>query len=254
VPIQVPEVSLDHLDDAPLKVALVQIRYLPVHAVEKPERVADFEALLPDSYVAQPRQISQGFSFQIGGGLEGAPLPIPPETMWPFRDEERGWALSLSSSSIGLESIERYQHFPDFLSELEVVLAALAQTFSPKLRTRIGLRYVNQIEDSDLLQGGGLKRFLNPDLISPIGGAFGDGLVAGLSEMRFAEQDGTFVVRHGLVTPTTYLLDFDYFHEEEVGFDVGETKSRVSRFHDLIERVFVWSLSEPYLARLQGQH
>ena len=223
-----------------------------MHAVEKPERVADFEALLPDSYVAHPRQISQGFSFQVGGGVEGSPLPIPAETMWPFRDEERGWALSLSSSSIGLESIERYQHFPTFLSELEAVLTALVQTFSPKFRTRIGLRYVNQIEDSALLHGGGLRRFLNPELISPIGGAFGDDLVAGLSEMRFAEKDGTFVVRHGLVTPTAYLLDFDYFHEEEVGFDLAETKSRVSRFHDLIERVFVWSLSEPYVARLQG--
>ena len=59
------------------------------------------------------------------------------------------------------------------------------------------------------------------------------------------------VIRHGLIEPTTYLLDFDHFIEGERDFSPPDIVKRVNRFHGLIERLFVWAVSERYLKELK---
>jgi uncharacterized protein (TIGR04255 family) len=252
--IEVPEVALPHLDQAPLKLALVQVRYTPVHAVEKRDLVADFEDAVDARYIPQDPEYAQTFTIQVGPGP--APMPTPPapsaEVVWRFQDEERGLRISLSSSSLALESIDQYEDFPSFSEEFGRVLQGFAAVFNAKRRLRLGLRYVNEVADPRLSDPAtGVAHFVNSELISPIGGRFGNDLLSSLSELRLREGLGSFVVRHGLVEPEKYLLDYDYYAEDARPFDPGEILDRVVDFHDLIERVFVWSLSDAYLAELR---
>ena len=119
--IEVPEVALPHLDQAPLKLALVQVRYTPVHAVEKRDLVADFEDAIDDRYIPQDPEYAQArFTIQVGPGPAPMPMPSAPssEVVWRFQaDEERGLRISLSSSSLALESIDQYEDFPSFSEE-----------------------------------------------------------------------------------------------------------------------------------------
>ena len=89
-------------------------------------------------------------------------------------------------------------------------------------------------------------------MTGPVGGELGSDLLSSLCEMRFGEKDGQVTIRHGLVEPTTYLLDFDHFSEGERDFAPKSIVTRVKRFHGLIERLFVWSISDRYLNELKG--
>jgi uncharacterized protein (TIGR04255 family) len=253
MPISVPKTSLAHLDTAPLKVAVAQARYSPVHAVEKRELVADFESRLDMRYVAQDARKSQSLTIQIGSGAPSAAVMPPPvaDTVWPFRDDERGYVVSLGNSSLAVEADSTYHDFPQFLEEFSVAVTACAEIFRPKLEVRLGLRYINQISDERLRDD--VRNIVNPELVLPVGTAVQSGLLRSLSELRVAESLGTFVIRHGLVDDATYLLDLDYFSEAERDFDPQQVITTVDGFHAVIESFFIWALTPHYLAELTGK-
>ncbi|MBA3867120.1 MAG: TIGR04255 family protein [Solirubrobacterales bacterium] len=238
IPIGVPPVELEHLPRAPLKLAIAQVRFAPVFAVEQAAVVADFQAGLGERYLAQApvRPMDQG---QAGA-----------ESVWLFRDHEKDWTVSLSATSLALEAIT-YVDFDDFAGELAAILQTLEGVFEPRQEVRLGVRYVNRIED-DRLQKRGVGFFVNEQLTSPVGGDLGGDLQSSLCELRFRERGGHVTIRHGLVEPSTYLIDFDHFSEGERDFAPKTIVRRVQRFHALIERLFVWSISERYLKELRG--
>jgi uncharacterized protein (TIGR04255 family) len=250
--IALPTTDLKHLERAPLRVALAQVRFAPVHAIEKRARVADFQERLADSYVARDPQVPQTLTIQFGPSpTPPAPSAFAPELVWPFDDRERGWSVSLSSSSLALEA-NTYDDFDEYLAEFQSVLSALVATFNPRECSRLGLRYINEIVDERLRHNEGLLVLLRRELVSPVGSELGSDLLGSLCELRFRETLGTLVLRHGLIRTDTYLLDYDYFNEKSDAFN-GETITKtVESFHDTIERLFVWCLSDAYLAELKG--
>jgi uncharacterized protein (TIGR04255 family) len=180
-------------------------------------------------------------------GVVGGP---PGEVVWLFHDPEREWTISLSRASLALEAAT-YVDFDHFAGELADILRTVHQIFEPRTEVRLGVRYVNRIED-DRLEKRGVDFFVNEKLAGPVGGDLGDDLLSSRCELRFRERGGHVAIRHGLIEPTTYLLDFDHFAEGERDFVPKTIVERVKRFHSLIERLFVWSVSERYLKELQG--
>jgi len=223
-----------------LQLALAQVRFAPIYALEQPGSVAEFQKCLGKRYVAQevPRAPAKG---QAGAG----------SSTWLFRDGERGWTVSITSTSLGLEA-GAYVDFDDFAGELKQVLRNLEQIFEPQTEVRLGVRYINRIEDERLPKRG-IAFFVNEQLAGPVGKGLGNELQHSLCELRFRERGAWLVLRHGLIEPTTYLLDFDHFVEGERDFSPNEIVQRVNRFHALIERLFVWALSERYLNELKGR-
>jgi uncharacterized protein (TIGR04255 family) len=251
MPIDVPTASIEHLDSAPLKVAVAQVRYSPVHAVEKRELVADFESRLHDNYVAQDAQTSQILTIQIAAGSPSvaAPPPAVVDTVWPFRDDVRGYSVSLGNASLAVEADSAYHDFPQFLGEFSAAVNACSAIFRPKRQVRLGLRYINEVSDERLRED--VRTVVNPELVAPIGSVVRGGLLRSLAEIRVSESLGVFVVRHGLVDDTKYLLDFDYFSENQRDFDPHHVIETVERFHELIEPFFIWSLNQRYLTELK---
>jgi uncharacterized protein (TIGR04255 family) len=147
----------------------------------------------------------------------------------------------------------KYDDFDDFLAEFRAVLSALIETFAPKHWVWLGLRYVNEITDERLRHDAGISQPLRQELVSPVGTELGSDLLGSLCELRLREALGTLVLRHGLIRPDSYLLDFDYFTEEGGVFDAEGIAKNVEGFHDLIEPLFVWCLSDGYLAELKGR-
>lgn len=245
ITIRLPDVELEHLSKAPLKLAIAQVRFAPVFAIEERGAIAGFQAKLADRYVAQDPTSARR---RPEAGLPPRPAPSQ-ETVWPFHNVEREWTISLSSTSLALEAT-RYLDFDDFAGELASVLKALHEVFAPQREVRLGLRYANRIDD-DRLERRGIPFFVNEQLAGPVGGDLGGDLIASLAELRFQERGSTLAIRHGLVEPTQYLLDFDHFSTEERDFSPPSIVRRIKRFHGLIERLFVWSISERYLNELR---
>lgn len=248
IAIRIPKVELEHLPAAPLKRVIAQVRFAPVFAIEKRAEVAAFQRKLGDRYIArQPTSRRPIFATR-------AMTPQPPgddsETIWRFEAAEGDCAISLASTSLALEAV-RYRDFDDFAAELSQVVRALSEVFEPQQEVRLGLRYVNRIEDRRL-QKHGVTYFVSEQLAAPVGGDLGSDLQGSLSELRFRERGGTLTIRHGLIEPTHYLLDFDRFSAEKRPFASKSIVERIKRFHGLIERLFVWSLSDSYLDELRG--
>lgn len=209
--------------------------------------MASFQERLGERYVALEAEAPRP---QIGlGAVTPQPPGGDPETVWRFRRSEPGWTISLSSTSLALEAVE-YLDFDDFAAELSEVVRALDEVFAPRVEVRLGLRYVNRIAD-ERLRKRGVAFFVNEQLASPVGADLGNDLVGSLAELRFREGGGTLAIRHGLIEPARYLLDFDRFSAEERDFAPSSIIERVKRFHGLIERLFVWSIADRYMKELR---
>lgn len=251
MPIRVPKATLSHLESAPLKVAVAQVRYSPVHAVGNRDLVSEFESRLAGAYVPGNPQTAQTLTIQIGPGAPPvSPAPsIAADTVWPFKDEARGYGVSLGHSSLAVEAGPQYHDFPQFLDEFSTAVQACDEVFHPKRTVRLGLRYVNEVTDARLRED--IRSIINPRLVVPVGTAVQGGLQRSFGELRVEESLGTVVIRHGLVEDSTYLLDFDYFSVIEHDFTPLRLIETVEGFHNLIEPLFVWSLARGYLAELK---
>lgn len=250
MPIGLEPVELEHLPQAPLKLALVQVVYRPVLAIESAEEMRRFAHELGVEWALVEQGAAQQVQFEFGPeGLRQQHRA--PETVWRFEDPEGRFRLMVSRTSLGLESVA-YRAFDEFGERMRGAVRALGASFDPITQTRLGVRYVNEIEDPRLADRAQLAHFVNADLVRPVGGALGSDLVASLSELRFAQPDGTFVLRHGLVAQDKYLLDFDYFVEGEDAYGEDAVISITEAFHGVIETVFCWSLGAGYLQELRG--
>jgi uncharacterized protein (TIGR04255 family) len=249
LPFSLPRRTLRHIEAAPLKLAIVQVRYHPILAVEQAAHVADFQEGLGPAYDLIDSQKAHALTVYFGpGGMEPPTQPAG-ETIWRFRRRDNAWLVALSSSSLGFEAAE-YGVFNEFFAEFARVLGVFQERFVPSTQTRLGMRYVNEIEEENLVSEG-LDRFLNSALVAPVGSDLGTDLLSSLSDLRFRQPDGVFALRHGLIRPDAYLLDFDYFAEEERPFDRQDIRRAAAGFHDVIESMFIWSLSDEYLRRLE---
>jgi uncharacterized protein (TIGR04255 family) len=238
IAIRVPKVELGHLPAAPLKLAIAQVRFGTVFGIEEPVKMAHFQEGLGDRYVARETPPPDPLM---------APVTTP---TWLFRDSERQWTVSLTKGSLGLDA-NTYLDFDDFVSEFSRILKCMEEIFAPRLETRLGVRYVNHVED-ERIEKRGIDYFISPELAAPVGSALGKDLVQSQCELLFRQGEAFVAIRHGLVAATTYVLDFDHYTEGERDFSSKTIVSRVKRFHSLIENLFVWSISGRYLKELKG--
>lgn len=242
--------EVGELAAAPLRLALVQARTVPMLAVERAEEVERLVAAL-DGWTVTDRQANRELAIQVGpGGVQqhaGAP-----ETVWVLTAPDGRTRAAVSTTSVALES-DRYARWEGFRDALGALLDAVRAVFNPARCTRLGARYVNELHDErasgdpDLLAG-----LLTTELIAPAL-SLGRPLVSSLGELRVAEDDDVvFALRHGLVAPGTYLLDFDVYREVNEDFDSAALVQRAERFHARIESVFGWALNDDYLEELRA--
>src|SRR5205085_2135731 len=63
---------------------------------------------------------------------------------WQFADEDDNWNVVLTDSYLTLEA-RAYRDFQDFLRRFRRLVEALRDHIKPKVVTRIGLRYIDEI-------------------------------------------------------------------------------------------------------------
>jgi uncharacterized protein (TIGR04255 family) len=247
---RIEERRLGRLTEPPLRLALVQARTTPVLALERSETVERLVAELGGRWILTDRQTAQQIAVQLGP--EGAQQhTAPQETVWILTAQSVRAAVSASSVTVETNS---YPEWEEFRGSIEEVFAAVHRTLAPARCVRLGMRYVNEVDVSPAeADPGKLAEQLNAALLGPAL-SLDRNVLGSLAELRVAESDGAvFVVRHGLVNPSTYLLDYDVYREAPDEFDPKSMIARADRFHHRIESVFAWSLNETYLDDLRGE-
>jgi uncharacterized protein (TIGR04255 family) len=238
---------------SPLRLVLGQVRFpLLFRFAEKPFLAPFQEAIQPD----YPRVNAEQ---QMAIKLSAKGVEPTGEQLWRFGDRDGNWSAVLGETALTLES-RRYSNIEDFLGRFEKLLNSAAKHLGIGDRTRIGLRFVNEVRFTGADTLGHWAKLLNPAFVGYAGGELLDGKVEhAFHDLRCKRTDGTLVVRHGLLTGTTveprqgeasvdggrfYLMDFDYFDEEQKELDIKATIRQLRTYNEAIYQLFRWALDK----------
>ena len=185
-------------------------------------------------------------------------VQLTQNSVWRFVDPTSAWRVSLTPTFLSLET-GRYSSGHDFADRFRGLLEDLGTTVSPSHVTRIGIRYVDQVELGDGLT---IEELLEPHM-SEISGAL-KGVRHMLSELEAETAEGGLIARWGhlpangshdpeMMPPKnvpTWFLDVDSFtsyESELLEYKVDEisgiTTSLAHRAYDF----FRWCVNDRFL-------
>ena len=240
-------------DKSPLRLVLGQVRFPLLFRFNEKPFLAPFQKAIHPEYprVTQEQQIAVRLSAK---GVEPTG-----EALWRFSDRDGNWSVILGEGGLTLES-RRYSSIDEFSGRFETLLASATAHLGVEDRTRLGLRFTNELRSKGAQALREWADLLNPTFVGYAGTDLLDGTIEhAFHEIRSKRADGTLVIRHGLLTGTSvephpgdvpaeqgrfYLLDFDYFDDKECVLDIGETKKQLRAYNDAIYQIFRWTLDK----------
>ncbi len=246
----------------PLVLAAFEVRFSNLPDVSDRDYVEPFRRAIESDYpeLTPANQVTVQLDLPSG-------QPRQLQTVqWRFSDKDANWTAVLAPDFLTLEA-RRYGHFREFTARLRSLLIALSEHVRPKVGTRLGLRYVNEIR----VGTEGLGSIVRPEVLGLLSVAeFEEHAAQSVHEvtLRFPE-DQSIQVRHGFfpdgstVQPPPgkpppsgpfYLLDFDAWRAFSapafLKVDPDVIGEYVERYHDEIEKIFRWSITEEFTESL----
>jgi len=149
-----PEVERVLYKKNPLTQVICQLRFPPILRVD---------AEVPAAFQERVRHFFPGFSETAEWNVDVPPdvnAQVPPELLrrvlqsagvknYQFETEDKEWKINLSRTFVALSSAS-YGRWEEFKERLQLPLAALIEIYGPEYFSRIGLRYVNVIDRTEL--------------------------------------------------------------------------------------------------------
>jgi uncharacterized protein (TIGR04255 family) len=236
---------------SPLRLVVGQVRFpLLFRFAEKPFLAPFQEAIQPEyPRAAQEQQLA--IKVTPKGVEQGG------ESLWRFSDRSGRWSVVLGEGALTLET-RAYTSIDDFTRRFTSLLNAAVNHLGVGDRARLGFRFVNEFRSPGAKSLPEWAALLNPAFL---GFAAGDPLEGAVeqafSEIQSKRDDGTLVIRHGLLTGTAveplpneppmdrgrfYLLDLDYFDERETPLEVAVTTAQLKAYNDKMYQFFRWTL------------
>ncbi len=240
----------------PLKVVVAQIKFPAMFGLTEPAALAEFQSTLGRRYLnALPRVPN------VTVTIDPAGQPSTTTDAGPvrFESEDGLWIIAIATESISLET-KGYESWADFSGRLEELMAAVPATVRPHHTTRIGLRYVDQLQAPNVATPSDWRDYIVPGLVGgPESLIFDERIVQGIQQLSFVMDDSVINVRHGFVRnpaeadfPSTYVIDTDAFTEAEQAFEWAAILERIARYHGWAWNVFRRSLTPAAVGLLGG--
>lgn len=262
LPLEGPPPAEISLPRAPLVSVIAQVRFALHLPVRIPERVAVFQDAIGERY---PHLASQNVpTFAVNVTPAGLTTQPGSEVVvhWRFSDQAHQWQVTLTPEFITLET-RAYESRDDFIERLEGILQALEDTLAPKLVTRFGMRYIDQIRGKELSEIGKLLRSEVFGVAGSLGGAPVKHL---LTELLVPAEPGDLLARWGrlpadvtidpnLVPPIpedSWLLDLDVSKTQERLFDTAHLSATARSAANRAYAVFRWMVTAEFLRAYGG--
>ena len=180
----------------PLVAVIVDLRFHPILKVA--DRVADFQDSVRAAFPVFQEATNQVVSLQPFG-----PVAVKQEKLFQFWKVDGTATLTLTTSSLTLES-RRHADRGTLFKEADAGIAALLGLYSSLTTTRLGLRYVNQIDQTqvqtDLGRPTTWQRLVSERFLAvPTGLADLDDPTLFACEVSSSLDRGALVARYGLL-------------------------------------------------------
>jgi uncharacterized protein (TIGR04255 family) len=213
---------------APLVRVLAQIRFPTINAVVDPAVVAPFQERIRATYPVGNKEVIQVIQHLAFNAEAAQAIKAEAESIWRFEDREKQWRVSLSSNFLTLETTS-YTSRKDFLERMTTLIKALEQTLNPLLTQRVGLRYIDRIENDAIDH---LHNLIKPEFL----GAqrlFGDAIRYALTDAQLNTDEGAVITaRWGCLPPNvttdpnvlepakgnSWVLDLDMYADRQGDF------------------------------------
>jgi uncharacterized protein (TIGR04255 family) len=228
---------------------LCDVRFSPVLTMEN-HIAAIQDVLRRTGYPGYDRAAMQQLEFLTDG-----PPKFSTDMRWFFRSKDRKRVASLSTSSVTLQ-VTDYSQFEFFLAALEPVISAVQDTVQPAFHERVGLRYVNAVENA----GRNLDRLFRETVLSFTAEELGVSSLLTAQQAIGTTESGQIVLRMNQVENTPLLpldlisqefpelsrpregvhalLDIDGSTTEHGEFSFRDIEARLWSIHDYTERGF----------------
>lgn len=250
----VPEVPLTR---APLALVVAQLRFPTVASIAEGETfIAPFQERLRAEYpVLRHEQQTQ-----LLLGPEG-PIQQSTGRIWKFAQAKGPWSITLAPDFLAL-STPSYTSRAEFFERFETATRALEDWLTPPICDRLGVRYVDRVDEPALLRK--LHELLRPEVLGVSGVKPGDKKVTerhSLADATFAHTDGSEIhARWGLLPaqatfdPTftasetpSWVLDIDTYSTSPADFAATELTARARLFAERTYRFFRWAVTDAFL-------
>ncbi|MCA1706813.1 MAG: TIGR04255 family protein [Actinobacteria bacterium] len=247
----VPSVPLSR---SPLTFVVAQVRIPLVVSISEESFIGPFQEQVRSTYGDLRREDEA----QILLGPDGL-HNVQGGVVWRFSDAREGWEVALAPEFVALATND-YTNREDFLTRLGQLVAALDAWLHPQKVRRLGVRYIDRVQEQDHLQR--LRDFLRPEVLGPYKVPRPEAVtlnnVLTDCDYRFSD-DSVLRARWGFLGPKTtfdpaiapvdspsWVLDLDASHGER-DFDVTAITDQVQLFTDRIYRYFRWAVTDDFL-------
>lgn len=171
--------------------------------------------------------------------------------------------VSLAHDFVALEATT-YSSRADFMNRLREILVALETHVGPRTVERIGVRYVDRLNEDCL---NDIATLVRPEVLGLTAHPHLGSLALSITESVFALDGCQLTSRWGLVPANatydpgaveprpvpSWVLDLDMFRIESRRFSVDEAISDANAFSERIYTVFRWAVTDRFLERFGGQ-
>jgi uncharacterized protein (TIGR04255 family) len=266
MPHALPEPDTRLLARPPLELVICEIRAISgtdLPASLSPESgLALKDAVIAGGFVVQRLEQAQqqAFTWQV----QTAPGEQPSSHV---ETRSAGWQLigvdgTTATVLPGVVTVQttNYVKWEDtFRPVLRAVVTAVAEVLRPKVRQRVGLRYVDRLVDPAALSPAAWKGRVSDSLLGPIADpVLGERIISGQQqvELRISDHNG-IILRHGpfedrsLRGAISYMLDIDSFDITTSAFDAEDTLAAADELNLLALSIFQSSLTSEYLESLR---
>ena len=252
MPLDLPTPDATQLSRSPLELVVCQIRF----DSSGPRTSADvlrFHGLLGGGDGQYPTlEPVQTLNLLVGiGGPETSQSPG-----WRLINHQTGWAVSLMSDHVSLET-QNYETWMAFRERLAEVIDAVVDVLQPTFVLRLGLRYIDRITELNITSPAGWKPYIQPWLLGFATEPTLSNLVqAAQQQLVISLGDaGQCGLRHGLLTEpgktaVDYLLDYDLYRQEARPFDADALKVAADDFNHMALQLFQASVTPKLLKEL----
>ncbi len=231
-----------YFPNAPLKEAAFEVRFNPLLKIERD--IARFQERITQEYPLLGKETGLTNGEQVSTFL--------------FHTANKDKTLRISVRSFGF-STTNYHHFDPFRDELLEKTKDFCQCYDVTSFTRVGLRYINNIEIPE--RNG---RFDFTELVHPLldlQRISAEEIQRMAQEIVLTKPAGALAIRSGLIPlapvpgreekKALYVLDLDFYTETLTGRE--DLPRLVGTFHDEIEKEFLSQVTKSMVTVMEGK-
>lgn len=250
-----------YLPRAPLVQVVAQVRFPKLLSLATDAGIAPLQNELSGTFPV----LHQDSTTAVLITAEGVTAQPQTESVWRLQTKDNDWQVSLGTTFISLDTTA-YVSRSNFCERFQDVLAAFVRVVDPVVSERVGMRYVNRLDNPEHLAR--LSDLVRAEILGGEAVPLPDGVTLkhSVCESVFIRAESQLLARWGVLPPNVVLdplivptdrrawvLDVDVFQGERLDFDVSYLTELVRSYADQSYRFFRWAVTDALLAEFGGE-